>query len=294
MKSGQLTLPMSRLIDVHAHIHFAAYPDSKEVIDRSLAAGVWLVNVGTQRDTSKGAVETAEKYQEGVYAAIGLHPIHTDKSYHDEKELGPSVAEAKEGKGGFTSRGEVFDYEYYKKLGVSKKVVAIGECGLDYYRVPQTHADGTQTNTEEIQRKQKDAFEAQIKLSHELQKPLMIHCRSAFPDLISLLKVNSQKLNVIPGIVHFFTGTPEDAQQLKELGFYFSFGGVTTFTKDYDEAINVIGIDRIVLETDAPYVAPAPFRGKRNEPIYIEHTAKAIADKLGISANEVAEKTTAN
>ena len=281
---------MPKLIDVHTHTHFAAYENSKEVIERALEKDIWLVNVGTQKDTSKGAVEFAEGYSEGVYAAVGLHPTHTDKSYHDAKELGGGEA-AK----AFTSRGEVFDYEHYKKLGASEKVVAIGECGLDYYRVPQTNADGTQIDTESIKDKQKVAFEMQIKLSHELQKPLMIHCRNAFPDLIKMLNVNGQLLNVdAPGIVHFFTGSVTDAEKLKEMGFYFSFGGVTTFTNDYDEQIKTIGIERIVLETDAPYVAPVPFRGKRNEPSYIEHVASAIGEKLGISADEVADKTTQN
>ena len=267
---------MPKFVDVHTHTHFAAYENSEEIIDRSLAAGVWLVNVGTQKDTSKGAVEIAEQYKEGVYATIGLHPIHTDKSYHDIKELGGGDA-AKE----FTSRGEVFDYDYYKELGASKKVVAIGECGLDYYRL-----------SEETKERQVAAFKAQIKLSHELNKPLMIHCRNAFKDLIEVLVSNRK--SVVPGVTHFFTGSVSDAERLKEMGFYFSFGGVTTFTKDYDEQIKTIGIERIVLETDAPYVSPAPFRGKRNEPIYIEYTAKAIADKLGMSADEVEKKTTEN
>lgn len=269
---------MPKFIDVHTHTHFAVYENPREVINRALENDVWLVNVGTQRDTSKGGVLLAGEYREGVYAAIGLHPIHTDKSYHDVKELGGGEA-AKE----FTSRGEEFDYEYYKELGASDKVVAIGECGLDYYRMDESK--------KELQFR---AFEAQIKLSNELQKPLMIHCRDAFTDLISILATNRESLVAIPGIIHFFTGSVDDAIKLKEMGFYFSFGGVTTFTNDYDEQIKTIGIDRIVLETDAPYVAPVPFRGKRNEPMYIEHIAQAIADKLGLSVEEVAHKTTLN
>ena len=270
---------MPKFFDVHTHVQFAAYDNPDEVIKRALDNDVWLVNVGTQRDTSKLAVDLANKYKEGVYAAIGLHPIHTDKSYHDEKELGEG-----ESAKSFTSRGEEFDYDYYKKLGEDKKVVAIGECGLDYYRL-----------SEDSKQKQFEAFEKQIQLSHDLQKPLMIHCRDAFPDLIERLNVNRQLLSVAtPGVVHFFSGTKEDAKVLMELGFCFSFGGVTTFTNDYNDVIKFIGLDRIVLETDAPYVAPIPYRGKQNEPAYIVHVADAIAKILGVDSIEVARRTTQN
>lgn len=268
-----------KLIDVHTHVQFAAYDsDIAEVIDRSLKSGIWLVNVGTQQDTSSKAVEVANLYKEGVYATIGLHPIHTEKSYHDSKELGEGVA-AKD----FTSRGELFDYDFYKKLGGDPKVLAVGECGLDYYRLEEATRD-----------KQLEVFEAQINLSFELRKPLMIHCRNAFRDLIDCIVKNKNKLNDSPGIIHFFSGTPEDAAELMDLGFYFSFGGVTTFTRDYDASIKKIGLDKIVLETDAPYVTPTPFRGKRNEPSYLVHTAGAIAKILELSSETVAEKTTAN
>ena len=269
-----------RLIDVHTHVQFAAYTnDMDAVIKRSLSNGVWLVSVGTQKDTSAKAVEVAEKYKEGVYATIGLHPIHTEKSYHDTKELGEGVA-AKE----FTSRGEDFDYEYYKKLGGSAKVLAVGECGLDYYRFG-----------EETKKRQEEDFQAQINLAYDLKKPLMIHCRNAFPDLINILKANKDKLmGDCPGITHFFTGTVEDVKALTSLGFYFSFGGVTTFTRDYDEVLKAVTLERILLETDAPYVTPTPFRGKRNEPSYVGHIAEAIAKVFGVPPNVVAEKTTEN
>jgi len=268
-----------KLIDVHTHVQFAAYDsDMTEVIDRSLKSDTWLINVGTQQDTSAKAVEVANLYKEGVYATIGLHPIHTEKSYHDSQELGGGET-AKD----FTSRGEIFDYEFYKKLGADPKVLAIGECGLDYYRLEESSRV-----------KQLEAFESQIKLSFELKKPLMIHCRNAFRDLIDCLVKNKNKLNDLPGIIHFFTGTPEDAAELMKLGFYFSFGGVTTFTRDYDAAIKKIGLDRIVLETDAPYVTPIPFRGKRNEPSYLSNTAKAVSEILGVTEETAALKTTAN
>ena len=271
---------MPRLIDVHTHTHFAAYEnDTPKVINRALEGGVWLVNVGTQRDTSKGAIEIAEKYKEGVYATVGLHPIHTSESYHDEKELGGGEA-AK----AFTSRGEELDRDVYIELASHEKVVAIGECGLDYYRLDESTKE-----------KQAEAFITQMEVASTVGKPLMIHCREAFPDLIKILKDNKNKLiKGRAGITHFFTGIPEHARELKELGFYFSFGGVVTFTRDYDEAMKEIGIDRIVLETDAPYVSPEPFRGKRNEPAHIKYIAEKVAEILGEDLARVEEQTTEN
>ena len=271
---------MPRLIDVHAHAHFAAYGDeSKLVIKRALDEDTWLVNVGTQKDTSKAAVDLANQYSEGVYAVIGLHPVHTDKSYHDPKELGGG-----ENITGFTSRGEEFDYEYYRELGQNDKVVAIGECGLDYFRL-----------TEQTKEKQKFVFEQQIRLSGDLNIPLMIHCRDGFSDLINIIKSNKSGLKGdYPGINHFFAGTKEYARELSDLGFYFTFGGVVTFTRDYDDVIRYIGLERIMLETDAPYVTPEPYRGKRNEPAYVKYVAGKIGEILGVSFDEVAEKTTEN
>lgn len=270
---------MPRLFDVHTHTQFAAYQsDSQEVIERALAQGIWILNVGTQKETSLKAIQVAEAYKEGVYAAVGLHPIHTEKSYHDPKELGEGEAAQ-----GFLGRGEEFDFEYYKKLGQHRKVIAIGECGLDYYRL------GKETKLTQVK-----AFEEQIRLAFELKKPLMIHCRRAFTDLIEVVRRNRDRLNNPSGLVHFFTGTVGDAKNLLELGFLFSFGGVITFARDYDEALEFIPIQNILLETDAPYVAPAPYRGKRNEPVYVTEVAKKIAELKGLNFEEVEKATTAN
>ncbi|MBI4034192.1 MAG: TatD family hydrolase [Candidatus Brennerbacteria bacterium] len=265
-----------RHFDAHTHVQFKAFAsDYREVIERSLTSGVGMVNVGTQQDTSRRAVEIAHEFgNEPVYAAVGLHPIHTSKSYHDAQELGDEP-EAK----GFTSRSEVFDYEHYKKLAADPKVVAIGECGLDYYRLTRSQ------NQEIIKSEQKEAFLKQIELAHDVKKPLMIHCRSAFGDLIEILQTTTYKLQ--PGVVHFFSGTKEDAEELLEFGFYFTFGGVITFVRDYDEVIKMIPPDRILSETDAPYVTPTPYRGKRNEPLYVIEVVKKLAEIKNIPEEEM-------
>jgi len=259
--------------DAHTHAHFAAFEnDWKDVIDRALTRNVWLVNVGTQYDTSVRAIEVAHEYKEGVYATVGLHPIHTEKSHHDANELG-SDDKAKE----FTSRGEDFDYDAYQKLALDPKVVAIGECGLDYYRLG-----------EETKKKQVETFLGHMELAKEVGKPLMIHCRQAFSDLIDILKPNTTNLK--PSVIHFFTGTPDDAKKLLDLGFSFNFGGVITFTRDYDESIKLIPLDRILSETDAPYVTPVPYRGKRNEPMYVVEVVKKLAELKGVSTQAMEDQ----
>jgi len=264
---------MPKYVDIHAHVNFTAFnEDRDEVIKRALEAGVWMMNVGTQKDTSQSAVDLANKYPEGVYAAVGLHPIHTSKSYHDKDELGPEGNE-------FTSRGEVFDYDFYKKLATDPKVLAIGECGLDYYRLePETAV------------KQKEMFIKQIELAVELGKPLMLHIRQAYGEALEILKKyysHHPGASVTPpraggekirGNVHFFAGTLDEAREFLDLGFTLSFTGVITFARDYDEIIRNIPLDMILSETDCPYVAPAPYRGKRNEPSYVSEVVKKIAE----------------
>jgi TatD DNase family protein len=268
--------PEPQFFDAHSHIQFSAYDgDRAAVVKRAQDAGVRMINVGTQKDTSLRAIQVAEQY-EGVYASIGLHPIHTGRSYHDAQELGGGEA-AK----AFTSRGEIFDIDHYRALALHVKTVAIGECGLDYFRFNAEEGRETQV------KKQKEALLAQMELSREVKKPLMIHCRNAFGDLIQLMKDNPGLLHSRPGVIHFFTGTPRDAKELLELGFSFTFGGVITFTSDYDEIIRTIPPDRIFSETDAPYVAPAPYRGKRNEPAYVIETVKKLAELKNISAEEM-------
>lgn len=255
-----------KYIDVHTHVNLAAFKeDEVEVTKRALDAGVAHINVGTQRNTSSAAVALAQMYDEGVYAAIGLHPIHTSKSFHDVQELDAEpTADTK----GFISRGEVFDHDFYKKLAEHEKTVAIGECGLDYYRVEK--------DTAEVQ---KEAFVSQIELANEIGKPLMLHIRSgsganAYRDAHELLKAHAK----VPGNVHFFAGSIEDAELFLDMGYTVSFTGVITFTHDYDEVVAYVPLDMIHAETDAPYVTPAPLRGQRNEPFNVQEVVKKIAE----------------
>jgi TatD DNase family protein len=268
-------------IDIHSHVNFTAFDsDRDEVIKRALENNTWVINVGTQLDTSKKAIEMAHKYDEGVYAIVGLHPIHTGASYHDTKELGEGGKE-------FTSRGEVFNREAYRELLQDKKVVAVGECGLDYYRC-----------TEESIEKQKEAFIAQIELANEFNKPLMLHIRNngedkthnAYLDAIELLKTHAK----VKGDVHFFAGSIEDAKKFIDFGFTLSFTGVITFTHDYDAIIKNTPLEMIMSETDSPYVTPAPHRGKRNEPSYVKEVVKKIAEIKNLPEKEVAEAIMAN
>jgi TatD DNase family protein len=276
----------SRFIDAHTHVQFAAYDDEGDrdaVLARAAAGDVHMIVIGTQRDTSARAVALAEAHAvEGMYAVIGLHPIHTSKSFHDADELGGDDT-AKS----FTSRGEIFDYEYYKTLALYPRTVAIGECGLDYF-----HFNEDESRDEQIAR-QKDAFAAQMRLTKDVGKPLMIHCRDAFADVIAMLRAAGSD-GYTPGVVHFFTGTVDDARAFLEMGFSFTFGGVVTFPPrkgfdrgTYDDVVKFIPIDRIMSETDAPYVAPVPFRGKRNEPSYIPHIVAKLAELKDVSPEEM-------
>ncbi len=269
-----------KYIDIHSHVNFKAFDEDRdEVIRRALANDTWIINVGTQVDTSQKAVEMANQYPEGVYAIIGLHPIHTGASYHDEKELGEGGKE-------FTSRGESFDKESYRELlkdpKANKKIVGIGECGLDYYRC-----------TPESIAKQKKDFISQIELANEFNKPLMLHIRNnpedkiknAYKDSLEILKQHAK----VKGDVHFFAGTIEEAKSFVDFGFALSFTGVITFTKDYDEVIRNTPLDMIMSETDSPYVTPTPYRGKRNEPSYVREVVKKIAEVKNLPEEKVAK-----
>jgi len=252
------------IFDSHTHIQFPEFDaDRDAVVKRALDAGIWMVNVGTNVESSKKAVELARQYKEGVYASVGIHP-------HD--------AEAG------------FDFDEMAKPAEDEKVVGIGETGLDYSRI---------TNNElRIKERQKELFVKHIELAQKVNKPLIIHCREAHDDLIEIL-VSSFKFQVSssPGVMHFFggEGTWENLDKYLEMGFYISLAGVITF-KNYNDAENIkkIPMDRILIETDAPYAAPEPYRGKRNEPSYVKFVAEKLAEIKGVSFKEVEKQTGTN
>lgn len=281
-----------KYIDIHAHTNFKAFDEDREaVLARAREAGVIVINVGTQVDTSRKAVEMAEQY-EGVYSIVGLHPIHTGKSFHDEKELGEGGKE-------FTSRGEIFDKDTYREFLRHPKVVGIGECGLDYY-----HMDA-----ESIEKQKKD-FIAQIELANETGKALMMHIRnnadpampSAYMDALALLKEHYHPADgVVRADSHFFAGNKDEAQALLDYGCTLSFTGAITYPKkkdgsgcDYEQIIKMTPLDKIMTETDCPYVAPVPYRGKRNEPAYIPAIVQKIAEWKNLPEAEVASQILQN
>ncbi len=276
-----------RLIDAHCHVNFHAYRnDADDVIRRSLSQDIGLINVGTQIDTSRRAVELAEAYP-NVWAIIGLHPIHLfEQEVDDEEER-------------LHTRSEKFDADGYRALvRSSRKVVGLGECGLDYFHVPAG------VSKEEMAERQKAAFRAHLDLALDLDLPVMIHCREAHDDLVAVLREYAAAGRRVRGDIHCFTGTWAEAEQYLELGLYISFTGIVTFPpKKADLAAGKqtladvarrTPLDRILVETDAPYLAPEPFRGKRNEPAYVRYVAAKIAALHGISQDEAEKRTLRN
>ena len=264
------------IIDTHSHLNFKAYDvDREEVIKRNLENGVICIDVGTKYETSKNAVELAEK-NENIYAAIGMHPIHikTDlmKLKMDEDE------------GAFAPLGEDFNYDNYKKLAKSSaKIKAIGEIGLDYYYKPKGTA-----KKEKFKQLQKDVFIKQLDLAEELNLPVIVHCRMAFNDVYEILQ--AKKLR---GVMHCFVGTLEEAQKITDLGFYIGINGIID-KLDLDEVVKNIPLDKILTETDCPYLTSKAEGDKRNEPIFVKHVIQKIADLKGITFDEVASATTQN
>ncbi len=273
------------LIDTHCHIQFQGFNDTRaDVIKRCAEKGMILNLVGTQKDTSRLAVELAEQY-DWMYASLAIHPVHLHPTHIDEEESH------------FLSREESFDEAYFGELAKSPKVIAIGETGLDLFHLPPDKSK------DEVLAKQKQVFldHATFAVKHNL--PLAIHCRDAHDEMIELLREKKAAGWNLRGVIHCYTSGWEHAKQYIDLGFYLGFTGVVTFPPKKTnpasqlallEVVRQIPLDRIVVETDAPYLAPQKFRGERSEPWMVEEVVKFFAETRGVSYEEMEKQIERN
>ena len=247
-----------QLADAHAHLDEPEMRhDQDAVIRRAREAGVSLIiNVGIGRESSRQVVETAARYPE-VYAAVGVHP-------HGAARLQPG------------------DLEDLAALAAHPKVVAVGEIGLDYYR---------RLSPEKVQQ---ERFREQLALAFSLNKIVVIHTREATADTLAILREERSRL--LGGVMHCFLGDLEEARAFLDLGFYLSFSGVLTFpqAEPLRRVARQLPVDRLLVETDCPYLAPQPWRGRRNEPAYVTATAGTLAELHGLSYEELCRLTLEN
>ena len=279
------------LIDTHCHLNFKDFrEDADEVIKRTLNEGVQFINVGSQYSTSQRAIKYAEKYNKdglgGVWAVVGIHPVHLFNSDGDLPEK---------------MSLEKFNYDKYLELAKNNKVVAIGEIGLDYHHFDNNFKKDVEKNI----KLQKEIFIEFIKLANEVNKPVAIHCWNAdkkdkelvngavaYEDILEIIKNNPVNRK---GVIHSFIGSYKMAKRFIEEGFVIGLNGIITYSESYDRLIKEVGLENIVLETDAPYLTPVPLkRYSRNEPLNVRFVAQKIADVLGIDIKKVAKITTQN
>lgn len=246
------------IIDTHAHLNAPEFDEDREaVIARARENGVsTIVNIGFNRETIPTCLELAEKY-EFIYAVVGWHP-------QDAKDMTDA------------------DLEWIEELTKHPKVVGIGEMGLDYY---------WDTSPRDVQA---EVFRKQIRLARKLKLPIVIHNRDAHQDVIQILR--EEKAEEVGGIMHCFSGSWETAKLALDLNFYISFGGPVTFknAKQPKEVAAKVPLDRLLVETDCPYLTPHPFRGKRNETGYVRYVAEEMANLRGVSLEEIAAITSEN
>ncbi len=247
-----------KLFDTHAHLDFPRFKkDRTRVIERARESGVEnIVNVGADLSSSRRAIELSQEFS-GIYVTVGVHPHSADEVNED-----------------------VFDQ--LKELTKDDRVVAIGETGLDFYY---------DNSPRQIQ---KEVFQQHLWLARETRLPLVIHSREAEQETLEILR--NEHVEDMGGILHCFSGGPEMARDVLNLGLYIAFGGIITFknTTDLRKIVKEVPLEKILLETDAPYLTPHPYRGQRNEPAYVKFVAEKIAEIKGVSPVEVGQITTQN
>lgn len=272
------------LFDTHAHVNFlnAYRDDAEEVIRRALRNQVGMILVGVNYKTSKRALELANKYESGVYVAIGLHP--SDLEDHEE-HYGNKTE---------TVRAEEFNFDLYQQLAKFDKVVGVGEIGLDYFR-----ADMKKVYSQ-VQQRQQESFKEQLAFAAKMKLPAIIHCRQAHDDMLEILAEHRVKFKeLLPkdkpwGVMHCFSGDENLAWQYFNLGLMISFTGLVTFSQQWNDLIRKMPDDRIMVETDCPYMTPEPYRGQRNEPLLVKYVVQRIAEIKNLTLDRVEEMTTTN
>lgn len=254
-------------IDAHSHLNFDAFDDDREeLIFGMQKEGVGAINVGIDVETSIASIALAKEY-EHIRASVGCHPteVSVDFSPDAYRELVDKNAES---------------------------VVAVGECGLDYFRAPNRDEDN-----KSLQRR---AFEVQIELALEHDLPLILHMRpqegtmDAYKEGLEILEYYSKEHDALRGTAHFFVGDEDTARRFLDLGFYISATGVVTISDSVAQVFKEIPADRLLVETDAPFAAPAPHRGQRNEPGYVRHITDHLAQLKGVSEEKLAETVLSN
>jgi len=265
--------------DSHTHLNLAAFDkDREEIIKKTLEQGVFMINIGTCYETSKKAIEIAQQY-DNCWATVGLHPSHTIPTKIDKNEL--VINDDKN-----ISEVEVFN-EKFESLLEKPKVVAIGECGLDYSYLK----DFSQNDQIKYKKIEREEFRKQIQSAKKYNLPLSLHVRGLYEEALMILEDEKYKNEAV---FHFFTGDISQAQEILKRGFYLGFSGIITFSETMDQVIRDTPLEKILIETDAPYVAPIPYRGSRNEPIYVKEVAKKIAQIKKLPLKEIEEVTFKN
>ena len=261
------------IFDTHAHLNVSDFDEDREdLVGKCLEDGIGMINVGTNYASSAKAVEIAERH-DSVYASIGLHPLNIDSEFFKIK----SDSDAPE-----NGLEKGFDFEKYRELAKSEKVVAIGECGLDYWHKPKGAAKKDAFKVE-----QKNIFLREIDLGSELKLPLIIHCRNAFDEMINILQEKKVK-----GVIHCFTGTVEQMHSSLSLGFYIGINGII-FKTDLEDVLREVPLEKVLIETDCPYLSPPGF-DERNNPLAVRVVIKELARIKGVSEDEIGRITAKN
>ncbi len=257
---------MPHLIDTHAHLDFPDFAsDVESVVERAIAAGVErMVSIGTDLESSRRAIALAERFP-AVFAAVGWHPGHAEEAPDSIRE--PLL-----------------------ELARHPRVVAIGECGIDYYRLP-SKSGGSEADDARVKEKQKRLFIEQLEVAAEVGLNAVVHTRESFEDTLSILQPYASRVRAV---FHCFVGTPSEMQRVIAVGSFVSFTGIATFKNaaTVRETLAATPLDRFMLETDCPYLAPIPYRGKRCEPAYVRDLASVVAGVHGCSVETLAETTT--